>query len=156
MTLITKHLSNTTDRFLEHLWNRATYLIRNRSISQSSVWQSHEDGILPADTPILMNLLDWWCKWTNGHRFGIFHEPGQDKATCSYYVVSLIGKFLLRGSWFSTLKAVPFGHTTFARTFWVAAYAKNHLGYFDLERSNNSEVSLYTAAVICGWVSFHL
>lgn len=101
-----------------------------------------------------MNLLNWWCKWTDSHGFGIFHQLGQDEVTHSYSVVSSIGMFLLwRSSQFSSLKAVPFGHTTFARTFWVAAYVTNHLGHFDLMQSNHSEVSLYTAAIICGWVS---
>ena len=43
----------------------------------------------------------------------------------------------------------------FAHTFQVAAYATQHPGYFDLgQLTGNSEVPLYTAAVICGWVSF--
>ncbi|KIM58634.1 hypothetical protein SCLCIDRAFT_127863 [Scleroderma citrinum Foug A] len=129
-----KHLSNTADQFSEHLWNRATYLIRNHSATQSSVWQAHDDGILLAKTPILMNLLNWWCKWTDSHGFGIFHQPGQDKVMHSYSV------------------AVPFRHTTFACTFWVAAYATNHPVHFDLMQSNHSEVSLSMVAVICGWL----
>ncbi|KIM62741.1 hypothetical protein SCLCIDRAFT_9041 [Scleroderma citrinum Foug A] len=96
MTLIMKHLSNMADQFSEHLWNHAMYLIWNHSATQSSIWQAHNNGILPAETPILMNLLNWWSRAGQGDTL-LFH------------------------------------------------------GHFELMQSNHSEVSLYMAAVICGW-----
>ena len=151
MSLLTNELCNIK-LFSEHLQHRSIYLIRNCNSSDVPL-EPHSDGILPT-MPILINLLQWWCMWTESHGYGVFHQPAQDPSTLTYSVVSFTEIFHhLKSSRF--LKATPFGNAVFAHTFQVAAYAMNHPGYFDLGKltGNNSEVSLYTAAFICGWVS---
>ncbi|KIM53234.1 hypothetical protein SCLCIDRAFT_11643 [Scleroderma citrinum Foug A] len=121
----------------QHLWSKATYVIQNNN---GLGGQPFNDSSL-FNLGILINatVVEWWCTWNDSHGYGIFHSW---KWEANQLVVD-----------------APFNHAMFAKMFWVAAYGKDHPGWFALLEVNDvplntiiSQQSLYKKAAICSWL----
>jgi len=72
-------------RYFEHTWTQVQYAVQNHNGSDGL--PMHNVGILGGAIPINKALLQWWCKYSANHGYGIFHQARQDHLTGSFILV---------------------------------------------------------------------
>ena len=152
MESITSVVRRTPKRCGDFTWYQGQYVIKNRSGLTGG--QPHTDGIFDADTAVNSTLTNWMCSWSGDPvGYPIFHSIQRDEATGTYTPVGFVSVNSYRLLIHS--QVIAFGNVRFAHTYRVAVYETNSPRWFGFTDSSNpaSGVSLYTAAMICGWVS---
>ena len=82
--IVRKQLKEIADRFMQHLWPLAVYVMKNQAGLHGL--PRNDNGFL-GPGPININLLQWWCAWSDDYGYGIFHSARLDQTTGEYHLV---------------------------------------------------------------------